>query len=76
MAAYILASRGMFGEWTGASDFAALIISLAAGLWGIWLLPYSRLVRALLSPAYVALMGLLLVVGTLSLVCAAYNDCL
>jgi hypothetical protein len=76
MTAYLAISRGMVDRWSGATDYSALAVSVAVGLSGVWVLPCSRLARALLSLLYGAGALILLFAWSLGFVCAAFGDCL
>ena len=43
-----------WSQWKHYTDIAALIVLVAIGLAGVWLLPTSRLRRGLISPVYAA----------------------
>lgn len=76
MTAYLAISRGLIGGWSAATDYLALTISVGVGLGGVWMLPYSRVIRAFLALVYSACAILLLLTWSLGFVCAAFGDCL
>lgn len=54
----------------------SLYVSLGVGVVGAWLLPIKRRRRALITAAFIPVMGLLLCVWTLTFGCAVFATCL